>query len=173
MFITDTFVSENPSADDIAYLTRCASRKVGDFGLTPKVALIAASNFGAGNSRTAIKMREALQILRRDAPELETEGEMQPDGALDAELRSRVFPNSRLKGAANLLVMPNLEAANAGLKLVRGLAGALHVGPILLGIAKPAHITTSSVTARGLVNLAALAVIDAQVMATDPSDGVS
>ncbi|MBD24375.1 MAG: NADP-dependent malic enzyme [Candidatus Marinimicrobia bacterium] len=173
VFITDTFVSENPSADDIAYLTRCASRKVGDFGLTPKVALIAASNFGAGNSRTAIKMREALQILRRDAPELETEGEMQPDVALDAELRSRVFPNSRLKGAANLLVMPNLEAANAGLKLVRGLAGALHVGPILLGIAKPAHITTSSVTARGLVNLAALAVIDAQVMATDPSDGVS
>ena len=164
VFITDTFVSEDPCADDIAYLTKCAARKVGDFGITPKVALISASNFGARRSPSAIKMREALQILMRDVPELEVEGEMQPDLALDPELRARVFPSSRLQGAANLLVMPNLEAANGAFKLVRGLAGALHVGPILLGIAKPAHITTPSVTARGLVNLAALAVIDAQVM---------
>ena len=164
VFVTDTFVSENPSAEDVAYLAQCAARKVGDFGMTPKVALVAASNFGAGNSKAAIKMREALEILKREAPDLEVEGEMQPDVALDETLRARVFPNSRLEGRANLLVMPNLESANAAVKLVRSLAGALHVGPILLGIAKPAHITTSSVTARGLVNLAALAVIDAQVM---------
>ncbi len=164
VFVTDTFVSEDPSAEDIAHLTQMAAKKVGDFGMIPKVALIAASNFGAGNSPAAVKMRTALEILRQEAPELEAEGEMQPDLALDEAVRTRVFPSSRLTGAANLLVMPNLEAANASAKLVRNLAGALHVGPILLGIAKPAHITTSSVTARGLVNLAALAVIDAQVM---------
>jgi malate dehydrogenase (oxaloacetate-decarboxylating)(NADP+) len=163
VFITDTFVSENPNAEGIAYLAQCAARKVGDFGMVPKVALIAASNFGAGNSKAAVKMRKALEILKVEAPELEAEGEMQPDVALDAELRARVFPNSRLTGAANLLVMPNLEAANSAMKLVRTLGGALHVGPILLGIAKPAHITTPAITARGLVNLAALAVIDAQV----------
>ena len=164
VFLTDTFVTEDPGAEDIAYLTMCAARKVRDFGITPKVALIAASNFGAVRSAAAVKMQGALEILMRDAPDLEADGEMQPDAALDAELRARVFPNSRLTGAANLLVMLNLEAANAALKLVRSLAGALHVGPILLGIAKPVHITTPSVTARGLVNLAALAVIDAQMV---------
>jgi malate dehydrogenase (oxaloacetate-decarboxylating)(NADP+) len=125
--------------------------------------LIAASNFGSRTSAAGRKMRRALKILMQTHPELEVEGEMQADVALDEVLRARIFPNSRLKGAANLLVMPTLEAANIALNLAHKLAGGLPVGPILLGIARPAHITTPSVTARGLVNLAALAVIDAQV----------
>ena len=163
VFLCDTFVSEDPDAEEIARLAQWASRKVKDFGIKPKVALVAASNFGARNTPAARKMRKALRILAREAPDLEVEGEMQADVALDAKLRERIFPNSRLKDSANLLVMPTLEAANNAFNLVRTLAGALHVGPILLGIASPAHVTTPSVTARGLVNLAALAVIDAQV----------
>jgi len=163
VFICDTFVSEDPSAEDIAQLTRWASDKVRDFGITPKVALVATSNFGARNTSAARKMRNALKLITKENPDLEVEGEMQADVALDEELRARVFPNSRLKGSANLLVMPTLEAANIAFNLVRKLAGGLHVGPILLGIAKPAHVTTPSVTSRGLVNLAAVAVIDAQV----------
>ena len=163
VFMCDAFVEEDPDAEDIAQLTQWAARKVSDFGIQPKVALIATSNFGARNTPAARKMRKALRILMKEAPELEVEGEMQADVALDEQLRTRIFPNSRLKGAANLLVMPNLEAANIAFNLVRTLGGGLPVGPILLGVAKPAHITTPAVTARGLVNLAALAVIDAQV----------
>jgi malate dehydrogenase (oxaloacetate-decarboxylating)(NADP+) len=163
VFLCDTFVAEDPSAEDIAQLAANAAAKVQDFGIAPKVALIAASNFGSRASPAGRKMRRALKILMQTHPGLEVEGEMQADVALDEALRNRIFPNSRLKGAANLLVMPTLESANIALNLVRTLAGGLPVGPILLGIAKPAHITTTSVTARGLVNLAALAVIDAQV----------
>ena len=165
VFLCDTFVAEDPSAEDIATLAVHAAAKVQDFGITPKVALIATSNFGSRATPAARKMRRALKILIHDHPTLEVEGEMQADVALDEALRQRVFPNSRLKGAANLLVMPTLEAANIAFNLVRSLAGGLPVGPILLGVDKPAHITTPSVTARGLVNLAALAVIDAQVKA--------
>jgi malate dehydrogenase (oxaloacetate-decarboxylating)(NADP+) len=165
VFMCDTFVAEDPNPDDIADITARAAAKVRDFGITPKVALIATSNFGARSTPAARKMRRALRILMQDHPTLEVEGEMQADVALDEALRQRIFPNSRLAGAANLLIMPTLEAANIGFNLVRSLAGGLPVGPILLGIAKPAHITTPSVTARGLVNLAALAVIDAQVQA--------
>jgi malate dehydrogenase (oxaloacetate-decarboxylating)(NADP+) len=163
VFLCDAFVEEDPDAEDIAQLTQWAARKVQDFGMTPKIALIATSNFGARNTPAARKMRKALRLLMKESPELEVEGEMQADVALDEALRSRIFPNSRLKGAANLLVMPTLEAANIAFNLVRTLGHGLPVGPILLGVAKPAHITTPSVTARGLVNLAALAVIDAQV----------
>ena len=163
VFLCDTFVAEDPDADEIAQLAQWAARKVKDFGIKPKIALVAASNFGARNTPAARKMRKALRILGKEAPDLEVEGEMQADVALDAQLRERMFPNSKLKDQANLLVMPTLEAANNAFNLVRTLAGALHVGPILLGIASPAHVTTPSVTARGLVNLAALAVIDAQV----------
>jgi len=163
VFLCDAFVEEDPDADDLAQLTQWAARKVQDFGIAPKVALIATSNFGSRNTPAARKMRKALRLLMKECPELEVEGEMQADAALDETLRSRIFPNSRLKGAANLLVMPNLEAANIAFNMVRSLGNGLPVGPILLGVAKPAHITTPSVTARGLVNLAALAVIDAQV----------
>jgi malate dehydrogenase (oxaloacetate-decarboxylating)(NADP+) len=163
VFFCDTFVAEDPSAEDIAQLAVSAAAKVKDFGMGPKVALIAASNFGSRTSPAGRKMRRALKILMQQHPELEVEGEMQADVALDETLRNRIVPNSRLKGAANLLVMPTLEAANIALNLSHKLAGGLPVGPILLGIARPAHITTPSVTARGLVNLAALAVLDAQV----------
>ncbi|MBL8642428.1 MAG: NADP-dependent malic enzyme, partial [Rhodospirillaceae bacterium] len=163
VFMCDAFVEEDPDAEDIAKLTEWAARKVKDFGIEPKVALIATSNFGARNTPSTRKMRKALRLLMKECPALEVEGEMQADVALDETLRHRIFPNSRLKGAANLLVMPTLEAANIALNLVRTLGKGLPVGPIMLGVAKPAHITTPSVTARGLVNLAALAVIDAQV----------
>ena len=165
VFMCDTFVAEDPSAEDIADIAVRAAAKVQDFGITPKVALIATSNFGSRSTPNTRKMRRALKMLMDEHPSLEVEGEMQADVALDETLRQRIFPNSRLTGAANLLVMPTLEAANIALNLVRSLAGGLPVGPILLGIDKPAHITTPSVTARGLVNLAALAVIDAQVKA--------
>jgi malate dehydrogenase (oxaloacetate-decarboxylating)(NADP+) len=164
VFICDTFVSEDPGPEEVAQETARAAQKVRDFGIVPKVALIATSNFGARSTPAARKMRRALKLLMEQHPDLEVEGEMQADVALDESLRSRIFPNSRLKGAANLLVMPTLEAANISFNLVRSLARGLPVGPILLGIAKPAHITTPSVTARGLVNLAAIAVIDAQMV---------
>ena len=162
-FLADTFVNEDPDADDIADVTLRAAAKVRDFGIKPKVALVASSNFGTRNTPASRKMRKALKLIRDAEPDLEVEGEMQVDAALDETLRAQLFPNSRLKGQANLLMMPTLEAANIAFYLVRSLAHALHVGPILLGIAKPAHVTTPSVTARGLVNLAALAVIDAQI----------
>lgn len=163
IFIGDTFVSEDPTAEDIVDLTIRTAEKVADFGIKPKVALIAASNFGSSREPNSLKMRKALAILHRDAPDLEVEGEMQPHMALDEALRSRMFPNSRLEGSANLLIMPGLETANTAFSLSRILTGGLHVGPILIGIDKPGHITTPSVTSRGLVNLAALAVIDAQM----------
>ena len=162
-FLADTFVNEDPDAEDIADVTLRAAAKVRDFGIKPKVALVASSNFGTRNTPASRKMRKALKLIRDAEPDLEVEGEMQVDAALDETLRAQLFPNSRLKGQANLLMMPTLEAANIAFYLVRSLAHALHVGPILLGIAKPAHVTTPSVTARGLVNLAALAVIDAQI----------
>ena len=163
VFLCDTFVTEDPTAEEIAQETARAAQKVRDFGIVPKVALIATSNFGARSAPAARKMRRALKLLMDLCPDLEVEGEMQADMALDEALRLRIFPHSRLKGAANLLVMPTLEAANISLNLVRSLARGLHVGPMLLGIGKPAHITTPSVTARGLVNLAAIAVIDGQM----------
>ncbi len=163
IFLADTYISENPTAKSIADLTARAAKKVSDFGLIPKVALISTSNFGSTKDPNSTKMQEALEILHRKYPELEVEGEMQPHVALDVNMRNRFFPNSRLEGAANLLIMPGVEVANTALSFGRILTGGLHVGPILIGIDKPGHITTPSVTSRGLVNLAALAVIDAQV----------
>jgi len=166
IFIGDTYVSQNPSAEEIVDFTMRAAEKVSDFGLLPKVALIAASNFGSSQDSNSQKMQAALQILQADCAGLEVEGEMQPHVALDEDLRLRLFPNSRLEGAANLLIMPGMETANTAFSLSRALTNALHVGPILIGVDKPGHITTPSVTSRGLVNLAALAVIDAQMHGT-------
>ncbi len=168
IFICDTYVSENPSVEDIVDLTVRAAEKVSDFGLEPKVALIAASTFGSSNSDSAQKMRDALERLHADYPDLQVEGEMQAGPALNEDLRKRIFPEATLEGSANLLIMPTLDAANTAFHLARELSGGLPVGPILLGIDKPGHITTPSVTSRGLVNLAALAVIDAQVRARTP-----
>ncbi|WP_193368076.1 NADP-dependent malic enzyme [Pelagibius marinus] len=161
-FIVDTYVTPDPTADEIAEMTLLAARHVRRFGLQPKVALLSHSNFGSALTPSARKMREALAILHRRAPDLEVEGEMHADAALNETIRENIFPNSKLKGTANLLVMPTLDAANISFNLVKALGEGLSVGPILLGMAAPAHILTPSVTARGIVNMSAVAVADAQ-----------
>jgi malate dehydrogenase (oxaloacetate-decarboxylating)(NADP+) len=161
MFFTDTFVNYNPTAEEIAEITILAAQEVRRFGIVPKAALICHSNFGSRDSESARKMRAALEIIRKDAPELEVDGEMQGGSALDEALRKRAMPNSSLTGEANLLVFPNLDAASISLGLVRTMMEGLHVGPILLGTAKPAHILSQTVTSRGVVNMAALAVVEA------------
>ena len=132
------------------------------FGIEPKAALLCHSNFGSTHEPSALKMREALALINELAPDLEVEGEMHGDAALSEVLRESTFPNSRLKGQANLLIMPNLDAANIAFNLVKQLANGLSVGPMLLGMAAPVHIVTQSVTTRGVVNMTAYAVVDAQ-----------
>jgi malate dehydrogenase (oxaloacetate-decarboxylating)(NADP+) len=161
-FITDTQVRHNPTAQEIAENALMSARHVRRFGLEPKIALVSHSDFGTDDSPSAVKMREALKILRETAPGLEVDGEMQADTALSQEIRDRVLPSSRLKGEANVLVMPNLDAANIAYQMTKMMADALPVGPILIGSALPAHILTPSVTARGIVNMTALAVAEAQ-----------
>ncbi|AXV15527.1 NADP-dependent malic enzyme [Neorhizobium sp. SOG26] len=161
IFFTDTFVNYNPSAQEIAEITVLAAEEIRRFGITPKAALICHSNFGSRDSESAQKMRAALKLVRQRAPDLEVDGEMQGGSALSETLRKRAMPNSTLTGEANLLVFPNLDAANISLGIVRNMTDALHVGPILLGAAMPAHILSPSVTSRGVVNMAALAVVEA------------
>jgi malate dehydrogenase (oxaloacetate-decarboxylating)(NADP+) len=162
LFICDTFVTDEPDAEEIADTALLAADVVRRFGIETKVALLSHSSFGSSDSPSAAKMRQALEMLWRRAPGLEVEGEMQGDAALDEEIRLNVFPRSRLKGAANLLVCPSLDAANIAFNLLKVAADGLHVGPMLLGTTRPAHILTPSVTARGIVNMAALAAVDAQ-----------
>ncbi len=161
IFFTDTFVTYNPSAAEIAEMTMLAAQEIRRFGIAPKAALVSHSNFGSRHSESAAKMREALALLRQQAPDLEVDGEMQGGSALSEPLRKRAMPDSTLTGEANLLVFPNLDAANISLGIVRTMMDALHVGPILLGAALPAHILSTSVTSRGVVNMAALAVVEA------------
>ena len=162
-FLVDTQVTHDPTAEELAEMTMMSADFVQSFGEIPKVALLSHSNFGADDTPDARKMREALQLLRDKAPDLEVEGEMQADAAIDEEVRNRVFPNSKLKGMANLLVFPNREAANNAFNLLKTLDNGLPIGPILIGTDLPAHVLTSAVTARGIVNMAALAVVDAQI----------
>ena len=166
-FLTDTYVSFDPSAEEVAEMTVLAAAHIRRFGLEPKIALLSHSSFGSSQAASAEKMRAALRILHDHHPDLEVEGEMHADVALDAVSRARVFPNSRLKDAANLLVLPNLDAANIAFNLVKVLGEGLPVGPILIGTAKPVHILTASVTARGVVNMSAVAAVDAQDRAKD------
>jgi malate dehydrogenase (oxaloacetate-decarboxylating)(NADP+) len=161
-FIADTYVSQDPDVTEIVEMTVHAASHVRRFGMEPKVALLSHSNFGAQDSASARKMREAIAILHESYPDLEVEGEMHADSALKPELRERVFPNSRLEGQANLLIMPTLDAANIAFNLVKSMGEGLSVGPILIGCASAAHILTPSVTARGVVNMSAVAVVDAQ-----------
>ncbi|KEQ06026.1 NADP-dependent malic enzyme [Pseudorhizobium pelagicum] len=161
IFFTDTFVSYNPTAAEIAEMTILAAEAIQRFGIVPKAALVSHSNFGSRDSESARKMREALALVRQRAPDLEVDGEMQGGSALSEPLRKRAMPDSTLTGEANLLVFPNLDAANISLGVVRNMLDALHVGPILLGTALPAHILSPSVTSRGVVNMAALAVVEA------------
>jgi malate dehydrogenase (oxaloacetate-decarboxylating)(NADP+) len=160
-FFTDTYVTVDPSAQEIAEMTVLASEEIRRFGMTPKAALLSHSNFGSRDSASALKMREAAAILKEIAPDLEADGEMHGDSALSAALRQRVYPHSSLKDEANLLVFPSLDAANIALTTVKAMMDALHVGPILLGTARPAHILTPSVTSRGVVNMTALAIVEA------------
>ncbi|MEJ2129507.1 MAG: NADP-dependent malic enzyme [Woeseiaceae bacterium] len=162
VFITDTYVTYEPSAEHIAQTTRMAADVVRRFGLTPKAALLSHSNFGASSAPSAQRMRDALQYLIEQEPELEVEGEMHSDAAISEQIRDRIFPNSRLRGSANLLIMPDLDSANIAFNLVKALGDTVNVGPILAGVARPAHVLTQSATVRGIVNMSAIAVVDAQ-----------
>jgi malate dehydrogenase (oxaloacetate-decarboxylating)(NADP+) len=164
-FLVDTHVTPDPSAEAIAEMTILAAREVRRFGIEPKAALLSHSNFGSADTATAVKMREALALIQRRAPELEVDGEMHGDAAVSEDIRNQIFPNSRLKGSANLLVMPTIDAANIAFNLLKTLGDGLSVGPMLLGVARPAHILTPSVTVRGIVNMTALCVVDAQEQA--------
>jgi malate dehydrogenase (oxaloacetate-decarboxylating)(NADP+) len=162
LFICDTYVNPDPTAEQIAEIAMMAADGVQRFGITPKIALLSHSNFGTSRNPSAQKMSKAREILEQRAPQLEVEGEMHGDAALDEEIRLKIFPNSRLKGEANLLIMPTLDAANITFNLIKTISGdGITVGPILLGAAKPVHILTPTATVRRLVNMAALASVDA------------
>lgn len=160
-FFSDGYVNPHPTAEELAQATMMAAEQVQHFGLTPKVALLSHSNFGSSDSSTAIRVRETLAILRQRAPSLEIDGEMHADTALDPLIRQRNFPNSTLKDQANLLIMPDIDAANIGINLVKSLADGQPVGPLLLGLCHPAHILSSSTTVRGILNMTAYAVVTA------------
>ncbi len=161
-FLADTHVRPDPSPEEIADTAVYCANHVRRFGLVPKVALLSHSDFGSADTPSAIKMREALKIIRARNPELEVDGEMAADTALVQAIRDQLLPNSTLKGEANVLVMPNLDAANIAFQMIKVVADALPVGPILTGPALPAHVLTPSVTARGVVNMTAIAVAEAQ-----------
>lgn len=161
-FFVDTFVTPDPTADDIAKMTLLAADEVRRFGIEPRVALLSHSNFGSSAAASAQKMRMARHIIIESAPDLQVEGEMQADVAVSPEIRQRIFPNSVLKDQANLLVMPDLDAANIAFNLMKQLADGLPVGPILAGAARSVHILTPSVTARGILNMSAVAAVGAQ-----------
>jgi malate dehydrogenase (oxaloacetate-decarboxylating)(NADP+) len=160
--LVDTHVNENPSAEELAEITVMAAEELERFGIRPRVALLSHSNFGSSNSESARKMRAALELVRQRAPELEVDGEMHGDAALDSKLRNKAMPQSTLKGDANLLVMPNMDAANISYNLLKTAAGnGIAVGPVLLGCARPVHVLTPSATVRRIVNMTALCVVDA------------
>lgn len=160
-FLTDTYVTEDPSPLELAEMTVMAASHIRRFGIDPKAALLSHSNFGSRDTVSSSKMRDALSILHDMGVDFEVDGEMHGDAALSAAMREKVMPDSTLKGVANLLVFPTLDASNIALNLLKTMTDALHVGPILLGCAKSAHIVTPSVTSRGIVNISALAAVEA------------
>ncbi len=165
VFICDTYVNDNPSPEQICEMTILAAEEMRRFGVVPKVALLSHSTFGSSDAPTAGKMRDALKLIRVRKPELEVDGEMHGDAALSDEVRAKIMPNSTLKGDANLLIMPTLDAANIAFNLLKTAAGSgITIGPILLGAAKPAHIVTPTATVRRIINMTALAVVDAQAL---------
>ncbi|MCX7325029.1 MAG: NADP-dependent malic enzyme [Hyphomicrobiales bacterium] len=164
-FLTDTHLKADPTAEELADATLLAAEHVARFGMKPKVALLSHSDFGASDTPSSLKMRKATALINERAPTLECDGEMEADTAFSAMIRERVLPSSKLKGEANLLVFPNLDAANIAYQFAKMLSDALPVGPILLGAAKPAHILTGSATSRGVVNMTAVAVVEAQDLA--------
>jgi malate dehydrogenase (oxaloacetate-decarboxylating)(NADP+) len=162
VFLVDTHVNYDPSAEQLAEITVMAAEEMMRFGIKPKVALLSHSNFGSSNQPSALKMRDTLALLRDQAPWLEVDGEMHGDAALDAAYRHEIMPRSTLNGEANLLVLPNIDAANIAYNLLKQAAGGgIAIGPVLLGAAKPVHILTPSATVRRIVNMTALTVTDA------------
>jgi malate dehydrogenase (oxaloacetate-decarboxylating)(NADP+) len=165
VFIVDTHVNHDPTAEQLAEITVLAAEEMRRFGVQPKAALLSHSNFGSSNFPSAVKMREALALVQQRAPWLEIDGEMHGDAALDATHRREIMPRSTLTGEANLLVMPDIDAANISYNLLKTAAGGgIAVGPVLLGAAKPVHILTPSATVRRIVNMAALTVADANAV---------
>lgn len=163
LFVCDTHVNPDPSIAQISEMTLLAAEEIRRFGITPKVALISHSNFGTHDNDSAFKMRAAYLDLKMRDPNLEVDGEMHADCALSEETRNQIMPNSTLKGTANLLVMPNVDAANITYNSIKILADCIPIGPILLGVAQNAHILTNAATTRGIVNITALTAIGAQV----------
>jgi malate dehydrogenase (oxaloacetate-decarboxylating)(NADP+) len=161
VFVVDTHVNYDPTAQELARITVMAAEEMLRFGISPKAALLSHSNFGSSNEPSAVKMRKTLEILQRDAPWLEVEGEMHGDLALDGHARAALMPRSALQGDANLLVMPNIDAANIAYNLLKTAAGGnIAIGPVLLGAAKPVQILTASTTVRRIVNMTAITVAD-------------
>ena len=164
IFIADTYVNADPTAEQLAEITIQAAETVRRFGIAPKVALLSHSSFGSVDTPSSLKMREVLRLLNEQAPDLEVEGEMHGDAALSGTIREQVFPNSRMKGDANLLIMPTLDAANISFNLLKvSAADGVTIGPMLLGSAKPVHILTPTTSVRRIVNMTALAVVDCNV----------
>jgi malate dehydrogenase (oxaloacetate-decarboxylating)(NADP+) len=162
LFVCDTHVNPDPTAEQLAELTIMAAEKVRMFGITPRVALVSHSSFGSHVNAQASKMRRAFNLIREMDPELEIEGEMRADAALVPGIRERVFPNSGLKGSANVLIMPDQDAAHIAFNMARVVSKAVTIGPMLMGAARPAHVLTPSATVRRVVNMTAIAVVDAQ-----------
>jgi malate dehydrogenase (oxaloacetate-decarboxylating)(NADP+) len=168
LFVCDTSINLDPTAEQIAEFTLLAAAEVRRFGLTPRVALLSHSNFGSADTPSALKMRHALGIIQDAAPDLEVDGEMHADAALSKATLDRVLPGSGLTSEANLLVMPNLDAANITFNALKAVAGqGVTVGPILLGAARPVHILTPTSTVRRIVNMTALTAVDAAMQAGD------
>jgi malate dehydrogenase (oxaloacetate-decarboxylating)(NADP+) len=160
LFITDTHMVPEPTPEQIAEMTVLAATEMRHFGLPPRIALLSHSNFGSSHSPSARKMRAALNLVRQNAPELAVDGEMHADAALSQALRERLVPDSRFDGPANLLVMPNLDAANIALTVLSASSSSPTVGPMLVGLSQPIHVLTPSVTSRGILNLTALAAAE-------------
>jgi malate dehydrogenase (oxaloacetate-decarboxylating)(NADP+) len=162
LFLVDTHINYDPSAEQLAEITTLAAEEMMRFGIHPKAALLSHSNFGSSSQPSAVKMRQTLELLRLQAPWLEVDGEMHGDVALDGMARAALMPNSTLSGSANLLVLPNVDAANIAYNLLKTAAGGnIAIGPVLLGAAKPVHVLTASTTVRRIVNMTALTVADA------------
>jgi len=161
-FIGDTQVRPDPTAEELAEMASLAANHVMRFNIKPKIAFVSHSDFGSYDTESSRKMRQATALLKQHRPDLEADGEMQGDTALSATARKLILPHSDLEGSANVLIMPNLDAANVAYQMIKVLADAVPVGPILIGPARPAHILTPSVTARGILNMTAVAAVEAQ-----------
>ncbi len=161
-FMTDTHVNYDPTAEEIAQSAILAAERIKDFGINPKAALVSHSNFGAYNNPSATKMRKAYEIIKTNKPDLEIDGEMHADCALSEKIREMIMPNSTLSGVANLLIMPNLDSANIAYNMLKILGDGIAIGPMLMGITKPAHILTTAASARGILNTTAIAAVDSQ-----------